>query len=107
MKSYLQNSTARRKIQIGMCIVQAVLAVPAIIFMTLFVTTPAPSERDFSLCAIVFGCIWGAAYLVQLAFAYATRNKIAEKQNHDVVFWRLSIFFVVIVAAIYGIIAVF
>ncbi len=104
MKNYLENATLRRKMQIILCIVQAVLGVLAITFMTLFVTTPAPSEKDFSLCAIIFGFVWGIDYLAQLVFACATNGKIVQKDNRDKLFLWVSILFVAAVVGIYGII---
>lgn len=104
MKKYLENATLRRKTQICLCVVQAVLAVLAITFMTLFVTTAAPSEKDFSLCAIIFPIVWGVVYLAQLVFAGVTHRKISDKNKFDKMFLLFSIVFVAVVVAIYGII---
>lgn len=104
MKNYFENATLRRKIQIILCIVQAVLGVSAITFMTLFVTTPSPSERDFSLCAILFSLAWAVDYFAQLIFACITNRKIADKNNKAKWFLVASILFVVAVVAIYGMI---
>lgn len=104
MKNYLENATLRRRMQIVLCIVQTVLAVLAITFMTLFVTTPAPSEKNFSICAIVFSIVWGVAYFAQLAFTCITHKKVIDKNQHDKLFWWISILFAAAVVAIYGII---
>ncbi len=104
MKNYLENATLRRKTQIVLCAVQAVLAVLAITFMTLFVTTSAPSEKDFSLCAIIFSIVWGVDYFAQLVFASITHRKLSDRNKRDKLFLWISILFVAAVVAIYGII---
>lgn len=104
MTNYFENATARRTTQTILCCVQAILGVSAITFMTLFVTTPAPSEKDFSLCAILFSLAWAVDYFAQLIFACVTNRKIADKNNKDKLFLFTSILFAVAEVAIYGMI---
>lgn len=104
MQKYLSDSKLRKTAQTAITAVQLALMILAIIFMTLFVSTPAPSEKDFSITAIIFAIIWGIFYVAQLVFAVTTYAKTSEKNKVDKIFLITSAVWIVVGAGIYGII---
>ncbi|MGN1040062.1 MAG: hypothetical protein ACI4QL_01390 [Candidatus Fimimonas sp.] len=104
MKNYLENYQLRKKVQLFCGVLQGILCALAVTFLTLFVTTPAPSERNFSQIAIVFTVFFCAHYLAQLVFATITYAQTHPKFTHDKVFVTTSVLALPVATAIYALI---
>lgn len=105
MTKYYENERIRKITQSVITAVQAVLAVLAVTFMLLFVTTGAGSNStDFSVTAIVFTVIFCAYYLVELFFAVATYIYTPKRNSFDAAFLTVSILLLPIACGIYGMI---
>lgn len=103
MLAYYESQQYRSKVQLTISIIQAVLMLLAVTFMALFVGTPAPSTRNFSVVAIVFSLLWGAYYFAQIIFAAVTYGKTAIKGKYDVMFLVGSIAYFPVACALYAI----
>ena len=103
MKKYYENGRIRKIAQSVIMAVQAVLAVLAVTFMLLFVTTGAGGNSpDYSVTAIVFAVIFCAYYLVELFFAAATYIYTPKRNPFDVAFLTVSVLLLPLACGIYG-----
>lgn len=101
MVNYYNREFYRAKVQLALCITQAVLAVLAILFMFLFVSTPVPSDANYGAGAIVTSIVWGAFYVAQVIFATATYIKTHNKTKRDVAFVGGSVAFLPAAVLVY------
>ena len=105
MKKYYENERIRKITQSVITAVQAVLAVLAVTFMLLFVTTGAGSNSpDYSVTAIVFAVIFCAYYLVELFFAVTTYIYTPKRNSFDAAFLAVSVLLLPLACGIYGLI---
>lgn len=105
MKKYYENERIRKITQWVITAVQAVLAILAVTFMLLFVTTGAGSNSpDYSVAAIVFAVLFCAYYLAQLAFSATTYRRTVKRIAADSVFLAISVALLPIACGIYGLI---
>ncbi len=105
MKKYYENERIRKITQSVVTAIQAVLAILAVTFMLLFVTTGAGSNSpNYSVTTIVVTVIFCAYYLAQLFFAITTFMRTAKKAACDNVFITASIALLPIACGIYGLI---
>ncbi len=104
MKNYLEDHEMRKEVQLFCCVLQSLLCALTIVFLSLFVATPAPSERNFSVVAIVFTIICCVHYLMQFVFAVVTYKKTHPKFSHDKTFVSASVLALPVAIAIYTLI---
>lgn len=107
MKKYFEEHELRKNVQRFCCVLLIILCALAIAFLTLFVTTPAPSKNNFSVAAIVLTIICCVHYLLQLVFAAITYRKTHPKFSHDKTFVSVSVLALPVATAIYTIIMLF
>jgi len=107
MKRYYGDASVRKITQAALSSVQALFMVLSLIFMTLFVTTPAPSEADFSVAAMVFTVVWCCYYLLQVAFAVITFVKTTAKAKLDIAFLITSLLWLAVGVGLFRLILVF
>lgn len=104
MKNYFTDTKTRKTVQFALIAVQLILMISALVFMTLFVTTPVPSGKNYSTAAITLSILWGVFYAAQLVFAAVTYVKTPEKNKTDLLFLIVSAVLIAVGIGIYGII---